>query len=532
MIPVLQDYLSIPDGTLTWNTRWISDFESPWSIFEKLKYTNLAKRKDIFKLFGNAETLNKKTIIGHKNHDLYKLSAFDELLFDQRLGFKLLKYNETVLNSLVGFLRGGEDYEKGSEASEYHFLEKNLSICMHCIKDGFHSLLHQVEFINLCPFHNSSLINHCPSCKREIPYELSDSYFEHPYLCYCGFTFKKIDSNSPLSSLWGKYSIDDIKNCQVLNWLSLGEQEKNELERVYIYPLSKMSKTPQILTFLLNVSQKQKSPVKLDKFYSSVQSSSNIQFFKHPFPENSFKGYSFEQWSPIDYSISFADSYGNKPLIKEFVKIKSNILNAMSNHLKRTILKHHKTCIRRYVRVSRYIDREETPICPYAEAYVNWKQELLSFKHFYDVDSQPLNLQNRARISDLSVVISPDPLLSILDACIRAFPIEKPQFHSHYKWLISHLIWHIGKQLFISFLRNPNPSIKKFTEERIAFEGHFLAVLFPQKNNEPFVVFWDNKHEWLNDNILSCPYPTVKEKRKSKLEESFHPMQIAIDNLY
>lgn len=63
MIPELKVYLSKPDGSITWNTDWISEFESPWSIFQKIQFTNLLNKRDYFHLFGTSETIKKRLLL-------------------------------------------------------------------------------------------------------------------------------------------------------------------------------------------------------------------------------------------------------------------------------------------------------------------------------------------------------------------------------------------------------------------------------------------------------------------------------------
>ncbi|MBT2765912.1 hypothetical protein J7E85_32910, partial [Paenibacillus sp. ISL-20] len=100
MIPHFKRYLFSENGSLTWNRSWINELESPWSIFEKVKFANNASTKELFELFGNDVIKNKKSRIGKKNHNLYSLSAFDDESFKKYLGFSLKAYNKDTLDEM------------------------------------------------------------------------------------------------------------------------------------------------------------------------------------------------------------------------------------------------------------------------------------------------------------------------------------------------------------------------------------------------------------------------------------------------
>ena len=54
MIPTIEEYTFDRENLgLTWNSKWIQEFESPWSIFEKIRTINYATKLELLKLFGN-----------------------------------------------------------------------------------------------------------------------------------------------------------------------------------------------------------------------------------------------------------------------------------------------------------------------------------------------------------------------------------------------------------------------------------------------------------------------------------------------
>jgi hypothetical protein len=68
--------ISLPKKVYTWDSRWISDYESAWSVFEKFKFYNSFSDSDIFKLFGSDVIKRKKSNTWSGiNRNLYALST-------------------------------------------------------------------------------------------------------------------------------------------------------------------------------------------------------------------------------------------------------------------------------------------------------------------------------------------------------------------------------------------------------------------------------------------------------------------------
>lgn len=70
-----------------------------------------------------------------------------------------------------------------SEAS--HYLDTSLRACWKCLHYGYHSLLHQLPWIRLCPWHQTELTTHC-GCQRLL---LAPSHGRAPHrlmICPCG----------------------------------------------------------------------------------------------------------------------------------------------------------------------------------------------------------------------------------------------------------------------------------------------------------------------------------------------------------
>ncbi|WP_271755300.1 hypothetical protein, partial [Cohnella sp. JJ-181] len=164
---------------------------------------------------------------------------------------------------------------------------------------------------------------------------------------------------------------------------------------------------------------------------------------------------------------------------------------------------------------------------PYAYAYVKWKQALLHIDNYYDVDNKIYSVLNPERVSSLYLFnFDNDPLIQIANACIRSHPILNPERFSHLKWIITHLTGFVSLSLFKSFLDN---STTMSIEDRLHSRSDFFAFRFPNRPNQPFSVITDKGFMKDFKYDIDCPFHTVRLKRKSKNEKSFHPMKIAIE---
>ncbi|WP_271755218.1 TniQ family protein, partial [Cohnella sp. JJ-181] len=367
MLPMIQHYLAKANGSLTWNNQWISDFESPWSVFEKIKYLNNANKKDIFELFGTSKINAQKTIIGEANHNLYHLVSMDEKRLFDTLGFNVKQYNNDILYNLAGFLKGGKRYTFSLKELWPNYFRNLFTYCSECLKDGYHSLLHQFEFIHTCPFHQVALNDECPDCNQQFPYILSDTHFESPYTCKCGYCFKKVATKYPLSMQWGKYTTSDLTDNNLIDWLLLNEEEQSQLSYFFIYPFTDKKMYPHLMPLLLNNVKEDSSFESDDIEFRYINSSTNILNLEN---QNTIHEKHKTSWEPMTHTLTGVSAFDSsrKQIIKELVHTKHDIINAVGRYLKKSILRDHSSCIMRYVSVSKFVDSDLTPICPYAYA--------------------------------------------------------------------------------------------------------------------------------------------------------------------
>jgi hypothetical protein len=203
----------------SWNKAWLWPYESAWGIFEKFKLANAAQDKDILGLMGSVNVRNKvKKFYTNQDRNLIHLNNFDSDILSSILGTNIkeliLKNNNAIISILPRF-----------DKDDIYF-KKNVCFCPDCIEYGYHSIFHQVNFIQSCPFHSTILINECPDCKRQISYILSDKYTSSPFVCQCGHSYINIKLFKDYIRSWTMVPELKITTEKIQNWIDLSKSYK------------------------------------------------------------------------------------------------------------------------------------------------------------------------------------------------------------------------------------------------------------------------------------------------------------------
>jgi len=137
------------NSSLTWNNSWVSNYESIWSIFEKIKIANNISNKEIYHLL-TYDSINhcSKDIVSNCNSIIF--SEFNDKPQDL-LCFDFNNHQNKIRSSLFGSIN--TDYLTPS-----NIFKKDIAICSKCIQNNYHSVLHQLIFLNFCPFHHEPLV--------------------------------------------------------------------------------------------------------------------------------------------------------------------------------------------------------------------------------------------------------------------------------------------------------------------------------------------------------------------------------------
>lgn len=127
-------------GKYRWDKKWVRPYESIFSILANFCRVNICSSKHALKMLG-AEATNEKKYIegfqmdGHCRNSLETIECLNKILpqwyIDKMEIFAHMDYN--TARSYFG---------------TYH-----MRICPKCLKDGYHSIIHQFHYVKTCPFH-------------------------------------------------------------------------------------------------------------------------------------------------------------------------------------------------------------------------------------------------------------------------------------------------------------------------------------------------------------------------------------------
>ena len=198
-----------------WNLKWENKYESIWGLLEKFRYVNVLAVS-----YNNLLSFRKSASV----------YIFDtKLLCNKRgrldLDSKIYRWRNTI--PIL--------YKIDNVEELFH---KTLYYCPICMKTGYHSVLHQLKFVDYCFIHNSKLIERC-QCNTGYAIEYKNELFN-------AFQCKKCNA-----------SIDDIplaidgilKDWKVSIKDNIVNESDNNIRAIYyIDPNLKLSNSTGILT--------------------------------------------------------------------------------------------------------------------------------------------------------------------------------------------------------------------------------------------------------------------------------------------
>ncbi|WP_413380840.1 hypothetical protein [Alkalihalobacillus sp. 1P02AB] len=124
----------IKQNKITFNKNWINKYESIWCILEKLSWANMVKTAEIVALFDRNSLQLKKSAT---------------LLTVDRLPSFIREHQQNIINDLFG---------RNYILNKSDFFSGHLKYCPKCILNGYHSIFHQLIFLNKCPYHSTETL--------------------------------------------------------------------------------------------------------------------------------------------------------------------------------------------------------------------------------------------------------------------------------------------------------------------------------------------------------------------------------------
>lgn len=176
-----------------WNEKWIHEYESAWSILEKFKAANVFTTPDLNKIvkLSNSPSINPK-LYYNSSQFIYHYRSYDD------------RYLETLL----------PDYN----LDKFHGLESvtnhKIRFCKKCIANGYHSVYHQLDFLDYCFIHKDTKLEYLCDCS--ISYVIKNKNREvQPFQCVCGKRLNVPETTKGILGLWEKPIIKLEKNDNV-----------------------------------------------------------------------------------------------------------------------------------------------------------------------------------------------------------------------------------------------------------------------------------------------------------------------------
>ncbi|REE67011.1 hypothetical protein A8990_14520 [Paenibacillus taihuensis] len=281
----------------------------------------------MLRLFGSVEVKKiRGTTIGDSRRELFRLSGFDPVSLEQNLYVDIIRQNEIAITKLLMPIGYYNDHEET-------WFPKSLRWCRQCMSVGYHSWLHQFSLIKRCPIHMTELITQCPTCNKSIPFLISDTSLGNPFTCKCGN--KLADFAGSQWSTW-KYTFQITDEC-VKDWIERGDKKWGINDRLLFNPNS----------------------AEISTFYRECRFTSQVHQHK-----------TSRQNSDIQ-------------LTKELYEENKQCFKSIDKYIRNKLLCKHHNCIRVLQELRKLKKGEFPPICPYAYAYIFWRQSILNAQHFY-----------------------------------------------------------------------------------------------------------------------------------------------------
>lgn len=200
---------------ITWDNNWINLYESPWSILEKIKYANEITTEDLVELLEINKNLNENSNIFGICTELIKQI---ESQFNEAITANLYEDTQQALGSFF------------NENDLAKYFRPFVTYCPICIKEGYHSIYHQLIFKNECFIHHVPLKIGCPNCGGKIPFNKPASRLKG-FTCICNYNYLSKSSFAEVITSWNDFSSNQYSFSYLL---SKAELEKHS----YLYYLA------------------------------------------------------------------------------------------------------------------------------------------------------------------------------------------------------------------------------------------------------------------------------------------------------
>ncbi|MBP1991192.1 TniQ family protein [Paenibacillus eucommiae] len=488
-------------SVICWNNEWTQPYESMWSILNKLMASNRIEARDaFFKLC--RDNLKGKQMIGLSNRSLLLLGGLDANVITKSFGYDLIKENQQYMMNIMSWL---------PEGHRNNYFDNNLRWCNDCLRDGFHSLLHQFKLINYCPIHEKLLQSICINCEKQLQFAF---LLEKKKNCECNLQHMNLNRDI---TCW---KFTDY-HLNLLPWLGVKNIDKIN----YFINFETARDLKDILSCIL-ISLGCEADLK-DNYH--------LNFSKMAPYIHNLKLKKEQCNDLVDQAKILYGGDDNFILCDDLYESVRQTFKAIDKNLRKRILSTHRSCITKFISLSKSEGEDIPEICPYAYAYVFWKHSLFKSDRVFTERTIGAYSKQNIKVLQFPIKLIEDRLLDLVLSYISEFKVINVNQIAGIRWLIMKysselLIGHFTKWMYFAKQYSTQHRTPNNIEMDQAPKVEPLIII-PYSKLFKFYS-WRNKNDdihWKNIN-LKCPYASTKTKRKNSTEISQHPLSLALNN--
>ncbi len=343
------------DRATCWTDAWWHPWASLWCLVERWRHANMADPRDAWKIFGNP--LKRVTRI-HLTHFIpNRVTAV--------FHHPVIADEEALWQCLERPLARGRALRRA-----------HLATCPQCLIMGFHSPFHQFELWHCCPFHGVPLDERCPHCGVERPYGLFKNHKIPPFGCVCG----AMGYDEPLSiathQRWCEVGALVIHDPAIQTWTTLPLEGVLRIQQVGVTEEALRTHSERALAGLLAVAAEPHTGSVIPLVWTGHTVGPAPQR-RGPICRMPRNGSARAKHPPV--TASELSPHRTVRIHQDLYQT----FKCLSRRLRRTVLRHHHRCLDRQRQMPWHI------ACPYAAAYLAWRDEVEAWRQIEQIDRGP-----------------------------------------------------------------------------------------------------------------------------------------------
>lgn len=342
--------------TTCWTDAWWHPWASLWCLVERWRHANMADPRDAWQIFGNPLKQVTRIHLAHFVPD-HVTAVFHH---------PVVAGEEALWQCLERPLARGRALRRA-----------HLATCPQCLAMGFHSPFHQFELWHCCPFHGVPLDERCPHCGVERPYGLFKNHKTPPFGCVCG----AMGYDEPLSlethQRWCEVGDLVIRDPAIQTWTTLPPEGLHRIQHAGIAEEALRTQSERALAGLLDVAGPPHPGSVTLVAWTGHTVGPAPQRMGPICPGMPRDGSTRANHSPVT---------APEPSPHRTVRIHQDLyqtFKCLSRRLRRTVLRHHRRCLDRQRQMPWRIG------CPYAAAYLAWRDEVEGWRQIEQIDRVP-----------------------------------------------------------------------------------------------------------------------------------------------